>query len=247
MSNFKPILILSLFVLFMVSLGAISAEDVNVTVISDSQVDNSVYVDSNIVANGNGTIDNPISNIKNAVDLANNDSTIYLKGGNYSGVENNGIIINKTLTITSCDGLAIINGDYKDYIFYIGDKGCLTLKNISFANTNYLNVKTYGAIINYGNLTVENSFFDNATGLRAGIILNYGNLTVTNSEFKNNTAKYYGGAITNFGFANIVNSLFESNTAAEGEAILNSMTCLFQIQDLLIIIFHQVNIRMLKV
>lgn len=222
MSNFKPILILSLFVLFMVSLGAISAEDVNVTVISDSQVDNSVYVDSNIVANGNGTIDNPISNIKNAVDLANNDSTIYLKGGNYSGVENNGIIINKTLTITSCDGLAIINGDYKDYIFYIGDKGCLTLKNISFANTNYLNVKTYGAIINYGNLTVENSFFDNATGLRAGIILNYGNLTVTNSEFKNNTAKYYGGAITNFGFANIVNSLFESNTAAEGEAILNS-------------------------
>lgn len=40
MSNFKPILILSLFVLFMVSLGAISAEDVNVTVISDSQVDN---------------------------------------------------------------------------------------------------------------------------------------------------------------------------------------------------------------
>lgn len=110
----------------------------------------------------------------------------------------------------------------KDYIFYIGDKGCLTLKNISFANTNYLNVKTYGAIINYGNLTVENSFFDNATGLRAGIILNYGNLTVTNSEFKNNTAKYYGGAITNFGFANIVNSLFESNTAAEGEAILNS-------------------------
>lgn len=56
MSNFKPILILSLFVLFMVSLGAISAEDVNVTVISDSQVDNSVYVDSNIVANGNGTL-----------------------------------------------------------------------------------------------------------------------------------------------------------------------------------------------
>ncbi len=48
----------------MVSLGAISAEDVNVTVISDSQVDNSVYVDSNIVANGNGTINNPISNIK---------------------------------------------------------------------------------------------------------------------------------------------------------------------------------------
>ena len=50
-------------------------------------------------------------------------------------------------------------------------------------------LKTYGAIINYGNITVENSFFDNATGLRAGIILNYGNLTVTNSEFKNNTAK----------------------------------------------------------
>lgn len=108
------------------------------------------------------------------------------------------------------------------YIFYITDKGSLTLKNIEFLNTEYSTVKTYSAIVNYGNLNVENSFFDNATGLRAGIILNYGNLTVNNSEFKNNTAKYYGGAITNFGFANIVNSLFESNTAAEGEAILNT-------------------------
>lgn len=217
MNNFKPILILSLFMLFILSLGAISAEDVNSTVVGDS-----VYVDSNAGNNGTGFISNPTNNIKNAVDLADNDSTIYLKGGNYSGDGNNEIVVNKTLTITSYEGIATIKGDYNNYVFYIGDKGSLTLKNISFVNTNYLNVKTYGAIINYGTLNVEDSFFNNATGLRAGIILNYGNLTVTNSEFKNNTAKYYGGAITNFGFANITGSLFESNSAAEGEAILNS-------------------------
>lgn len=146
-----------------------------------------------------------MNNIKDAVNSVDNNSVIHVKGGNYYTSDNSRIIINKTITIESYDGTAVINGKYTDYIFYITDKGSLTLKNIEFLNTEYSTVKTYSAIVNYGNLNVENSFFDNATGLRAGIILNYGNLTVNNSEFKNNTAKYYGGAITNFGFANIVN------------------------------------------
>lgn len=222
MNKFRPILILSLFILFMVSLGAISAEELNSTVVNDAQATDSIYVDSNATIGGNGALNNPMNNIKDAVNSVDNNSVIHVKGGNYYTSDNSRIIINKTITIESYDGTAVINGKYTDYIFYITDKGSLTLKNIEFLNTEYSTVKTYSAIVNYGNLNVENSFFDNATGLRAGIILNYGNLTVNNSEFKNNTAKYYGGAITNFGFANIVNSLFESNTAAEGEAILNT-------------------------
>ena len=101
------------------------------------------------------------------------------------------------ITIESYDGTAVINGKYSDYVFYITDKGSLTLKNIEFVNTEYSTVKTYGAIVNYGNLNVLDSSFSNAVGLRAGIILNYGTLLVNNLEFKNNSAKYYGGAVTN--------------------------------------------------
>ena len=36
MNKFRPILILSLFILFMVSLGAISAEELNSTVVNDA-------------------------------------------------------------------------------------------------------------------------------------------------------------------------------------------------------------------
>ena len=54
MSNFKPILILSLFVLFMVSLGAISAEDVNVTVIPESDYSSKL---NQMVATGDNSID----------------------------------------------------------------------------------------------------------------------------------------------------------------------------------------------
>ena len=222
MNKFRPILILSLFILFMVSLGAISAEELNSTVVNDAPATDSIYVDSNATIGGNGALNNPMNNIKDAVNSVDNNSVIHVKGGNYSTSDNSKIIINKTITIESYDGTAVINGKYSDYVFYITDKGSLTLKNIEFVNTEYSTVKTYGAIVNYGNLNVLDSSFSNAVGLRAGIILNYGTLLVNNSEFKNNSAKYYGGAVTNFGFANIVNSLFESNTAAEGEAILNT-------------------------
>ena len=46
MNKFRPILILSLFILFMVSLGAISAEELNSTVVNDAPATDSIYVDS---------------------------------------------------------------------------------------------------------------------------------------------------------------------------------------------------------
>ena len=53
MNKFRPILILSLFILFMVSLGAISAEELNSTVVNDAPATDSIYVDSNATIGGN--------------------------------------------------------------------------------------------------------------------------------------------------------------------------------------------------
>ena len=137
MNKFRPILILSLFILFMVSLGAISAEELNSTVVNDAPATDSIYVDSNATIGGNGALNNPMNNIKDAVNSVDNNSVIHVKGGNYSTSDNSKIIINKTITIESYDGTAVINGKYSDYVFYITDKGSLTLKNIEFVNTDF--------------------------------------------------------------------------------------------------------------
>ncbi len=180
---------------------------------------NATYVDSNVDVSGNGSVMNPYKTIAEAV--KSNASTIYVSDGIYSTENDSQIIIDRDITITGLEGFTIA-GDYRNSIFYINSGSSLTLNNIRLINTGHLNVQTYGAIINYGNLTVNNGYFENSSAQLAGVILNYGDLYVDNSTFKSNNAINYGGGITNFGKSIITNSNFISNTAREGEAILNS-------------------------
>ncbi|MBE6510242.1 MAG: adhesin [Methanobrevibacter millerae] len=204
----KRMMYLLILVIFIASMGMACAQDLNAT-----------YVDSNVDVSGNGSITNPYKTIAEAV---NSDaSTIYVSNGIYSTENDSQIIINRNITIIGLDEFTI-NGDYRNNIFYINSGTSLTLNNIRLINTGHLNVQTYGAIINYGNLTVNNGYFENSSAQLAGVILNYGNLFVENSTFKSNNAINYGGAITNFGKSTISNSNFTLNTAREGEAILNS-------------------------
>ena len=213
MNKLTYILILLIFI---TSISVVSANELNTNELGQT----AVYVDSNINVSGDGSISNPYKTLTEAVD--SDASDIYVYGGNYLTLNNSQIKITKNLTITAMDDDFVINGDYKNYIFYIEEKSNLVLNNVKFINTHHLNVQTYGAIINYGNLTINGGYFENSDAERSGVILNYGDLNINNSAFNSNNANYYGGAITNFGKSIIYNSNFTSNTAKEGSAILNS-------------------------
>lgn len=201
----KKIIYILILVIFITSLSMVSAHDLNAS---------EAYVDSSIDVSGNGSITNPYKTITEAV---NSDaSTIYVSEGIYSTNNNSQITINRDLAIIGLDEFTI-GGEYKNNIFYITSEGSLTLNNVRFLDTSHLNVQTYGAIINYGNLTINNGYFEKSSAELGGVVLNYGNLSVDHSTFNSNKAIYYGGAITNFGKAVINNSNFTSNTAREGD------------------------------
>ena len=76
-----------------------------------------IYVDPLGSDNANGSFQNPVSSIHCAVDMARNNSKIILMDGEYKGINNTLILINKNLTIKSFSNNVIINGENK-YAFF---------------------------------------------------------------------------------------------------------------------------------
>ncbi|MCZ3365606.1 right-handed parallel beta-helix repeat-containing protein [Methanobacterium veterum] len=162
--------------------------------------------------NGDGTLDNPYRSLNSAISHSAGASTIYMFNGTYRGVNNTNLIIDKTLIISAWDGAVTLDGEGKSQIFDITSDGNLTLNGLKLINGYAGEESTSGAIINRGELTINNSAFSNNNGFLGGAILNYGSLTVLNSTFKTNKATNYAGGIANFGTTNVHNSQFIENT-----------------------------------
>lgn len=106
---------------------------------------------------------------------------------------------------------------------YIGDKGSLSIKDCTFIN----NIsKMGGAIINWGEVKLENVDFITNTAEREGGAINNqngGKISCIDCSFKQNKALEIGGAITNFESMTITESTFEKNASNKnGGAILNT-------------------------
>ena len=105
----KIILILIALVLIASSLNAVSALEDNGTDLNIMgshndfallEVNSEIYVSSNYSEDAHdGSISFPYSNLKDAVSLASDNSTIVLIGGEFKGSLNSEITINKNLTI----------------------------------------------------------------------------------------------------------------------------------------------------
>ncbi|WP_424715157.1 chitobiase/beta-hexosaminidase C-terminal domain-containing protein [Methanobacterium sp.] len=190
----------------------------------------------------NGT-SGPKATIKNATGSVNNDGTINIADGIYSGPQNTNITIYKNMNINgqSQDG-TIINGTNKNYIFSISPGINLTITNLTLSNGCSI---MGGAILCAGNLTINNCNFEynNGTGSAIsetsnGCILfvnnsnftnNIGNSaistdydtysTIDNCTFANNGNEMECGAIANGGFLTIISCKFIDNTASIGGAI----------------------------
>lgn len=94
-------------------------------------------------------------------------------------------------------------------------------------NDHTVDAKSFSSIFKVmgENITIKNLTFKNARSVEGGAILNMGNLTLENCRFESNNASNLGGAIANFGTLKLEKCIFISNNASKGGgAIYNHST-----------------------
>ena len=200
--------ILTLLILFIVSISCVSAEDSNsVSVLSDSNSD--VYVSPTGNDNNVGDVNNPFATINKAID--SNVSNIHLSEGKFIGAGNNGLTIeNKSITIIGAGADKTIIDLNKTQFMDIKSTSSVVLTNLTIIN-GY--TKYGGAIYNNGNLTIQNCNFKNNSATSGGAIYSgtSANLDIYYSTFEDNVVTDRGGAIFSYSYVGIYDSTFIRN------------------------------------
>uniref|UniRef100_UPI0037DDCA9F right-handed parallel beta-helix repeat-containing protein n=1 Tax=Methanobrevibacter smithii TaxID=2173 RepID=UPI0037DDCA9F len=200
--------ILTLLILFIVSISCVSAEDSNsVSVLSDSNSD--VYVSPTGNDNNVGDVNNPFATINKAID--SNVSNIHLSEGKFIGAGNNGLTIeNKTITIIGAGADKTIIDLNKTQFMDIKSTSSVVLTNLTIIN-GY--TKYGGAIYNNGNLTIQNCNFKNNSATSGGAIYSgtTANLNIYSSTFEDNVVTNNGGAVFSYSYVGIYDSTFIRN------------------------------------
>ena len=210
--------ILTLLILFIVSISCVSAEDnSSVSVLSGSNSD--VYVSPTGNDNNVGDVNNPFATINKAID--SNVSNIHLSEGKFIGTGNNGLTIeNKTITIIGAGVDKTIIDLNGTQFMDIKSTSSVVLTNLTIINGYD---KYGGAIDNSGNLTIQNCNFKNNSANSGGAIYNSGNLEVRGSTFEDNIITIKGGAICSYSYVGIYDSTFIRNrgtgTSSNGGSI----------------------------
>ena len=224
-----------LFTLLVISVGAVSAADNNTNLnnVSDSQYatstvsndtnlnledpqgnqSNVYYVGGNTTTDGDGSVDNPYNNLKQALDSSKNGDTIIINDGIFSGENNTNLVISKSLTLKAAEGATpIFNGQSKNRIFVIQSPN-VTLDGLTFVNGN---VPNYGGalLIQNSNTNIRNCTFRNCYANAGGAVFIYP--SVSNTVFKDTCiercqAKYYGGGVYLYN-GTVNNTVFDNTT-----------------------------------
>ncbi|QDT44366.1 putative outer membrane protein pmp20 precursor [Gimesia alba] len=142
--------------------------------------------------------------------------------------------ITDDLTIIGAgSGRTIIDADFLDRIFHIFTDVNVSIRGVTLVNGDVTRVEDGGAILNFGNLTLEDVEIRNSLANRGGALFNNGVVTMTSSEFVQNTAITDGGAIFNSDTGTITVSLstIADNNAENGGGIYNSVTGTVEIID----------------
>lgn len=241
--KFKNIILISMFLLVIFTINAVSAtdnitdtveetlqenpsqnlelsKDSNEELISLPQEDNVLkesknwYVDvSSSSSMQDGSKQNPFKTFKSAYESADNGDTINIAPGVYTGFDNMCFTIEKELTI---------QGTGKNVIFD-GGGGMYTIDKYGH-NVNPRLFQIYAS-----NTVIEGITFQNAKSDGDGAVLSiiYSSCTIRNCKFINNHGGECGGAIYVYkhegdfwGYNNqIINCEFIGNTATKGGAI----------------------------
>lgn len=218
------------FVLIIISISAVSAED-NST-IDLSAIEHSVPVDTVEIAiidnNYVNAIDTTSTNarinstnytsIGEALNASGSNDAIYLGEGTFSGENNRDITLDKNNTGGT---ISLIGAGVNKTVIDLGghqflkiNKGTsIIIKNLTIKNGN----STYGGVIySQGTLTVDTVRFINnvATSSGGSLYISSDNKnTIINCQFINNSART-GGAICSYSAVEIQNCTFNDNNAA---------------------------------
>ncbi|RAP48953.1 MAG: hypothetical protein BZ138_08515, partial [Methanosphaera sp. rholeuAM270] len=218
-----------------------------------------------------------VKSFEKALDMANDNDSIQVARGNYSGLKNTRLTIDKSVSILGSED-TVFDGADLNYIFKVSDNSRVTFKNIKFINSfkqatinnqnsmygsaleiskasvfidscyfirntvdydSSVNKFNYGgAISNFGDLTITNSYFDgniarSTSGLFSygGAIYNAGSLLINSTTFNNSRAEDfgYGGAIYNDGDLTIDSSIFKNSISSQetkASVIFNAGNCI---------------------
>lgn len=142
--------------------------------------------------------------------------------------------ITDDLTIIGAgSGKTIIDADYLDRIFHILTGINVSIRGVTLVNGDVTGVEDGGAILNYGNLILEDVEIRNSLANRGGALFNNGVVTMTSSEFVQNTAITDGGAIFNSDTGTITVSLstISDNNAENGGGLYNTLAGTVEIVD----------------
>ncbi|KAA0139974.1 hypothetical protein FYZ48_08595 [Gimesia chilikensis] len=142
--------------------------------------------------------------------------------------------ITDDLTIIGAgSGKTVIDADYLDRIFEIFAGVNVSIRGVTLVNGDVTRVEDGGAILNFGNLTLEDVEIKNSLANRGGALFNSGTVIMTDSFFHNNTAIADGGAIFNNdpGVLSIALSEISYNDAENGGGIYNSTGGTLEVTD----------------
>ena len=184
-----------------------------------------IYVSTNGNDDNDGySLNTAKLSIKNATGTVNENGTVRIANGRYTGVNNTGISIGRNMAIIGQSKAGtIINAEHSNRIFNIDSGVTVTIKNLTLANGTAFDG---AAIHNHGKTTVTNCIFTgNDAEHDGGAIYGCsGVMTITDCTFTNNYAEYDGGAINNEDQMTVADSTFTGNEAYDccgGGAIYN--------------------------
>lgn len=207
----------------------IKEDQINHNTIQNSQTKKSKDIRSTNKQAKKDTTVNNYQELYNTIETINTQTQtqpqiINLNTGNYN-ITDPIIITNttgsKTITINGND--QTINGLNSKQFLVINPSITLTINNLIIINTSNNNAS---AILNHGNLTLNNTHFNNNNATENGIIISENaNLTILNSQFIENGAGGNGSITYNNNTTVIINqSTFNNNIALNGGCNFNYQT-----------------------
>jgi predicted outer membrane repeat protein len=167
--------------------------------------------------------------LKKAISDVGPGGTIHMENGVYTGNNNIGIRIDKSITIQGKGNNVVIDAKKKNRLFSVIGGADLTLKKVKLQNghPNFLSDSTFsdrgGAVnINYGSVDFDNVVFYNnsASGDGGAVNIQSGDCSFVNCKFISNVANQGGAIYVIWNPASFTNCIFEKNGASsEGGAI----------------------------
>ena len=240
--KFNKLVLVSVVLLIILSIGAVSAQNDDVLsasksadVLSAGSFDKTIYVSDTGDDSGSGSQASPYATLYRSLSDVNSsdNAAIYVGPGTFTGENNTNLQIN--LAHKNYNGSLTIIGDSNGGTIFDGDDSASIIKSISadsivtLINITFAHGKTDmgSAIRSAGDLTIDGCVFteNEATNL-AAVYPEKGSLTIMNSKFINNTGRQ---AVDIYSSSSdmvliLLNNLFEGSTSAYSYAYSPSVS-----------------------